>query len=245
MFSIGQAVVGLRSMVIAAAAVAGLASNASAGMTELRSTPHSTEQNQGQIFSHTYGGTFVPSGDGFSNGAITISRVNDLYDSDWTGKHISLDAVASFSRSEQSLGLLYGHTGGTYQSLFSVNQFGYLPSHSTSLDVGSNDYRFTLDNGGTHLRSSSLASENGTGDQLITYRVNGLRDGKSTYMLFWEDTPVAQSDHDYNDLVVKAQFSGPGGPSAVPLPPAAYMGLMMLAMLGGTVYMKRRKLRMV
>lgn len=230
---------------VAAAALLGLAAGvrpASAGLTELHATPYAEEQSQAQILSHTYGGTFVATGNGFSNGVVTASRIDDLSDVAWKGTQVSLTPIASFAGSSETLGLLAGTKGGSYQSLFSVNQFGYQTGASTTtLDLFGKDARFSLTNSATALRSSSMASDNGTGDQSITYKIDGVgTKGDSTYLMFWEDSPLSISDRDYNDLVVQAKFAGNGGPHAVPLPPAAAMGLLVM---GGAVVVRKWKQR--
>jgi hypothetical protein len=244
--TIGTKTRGLRTLAVAAAAAVlaavGGATPAHAGLTPLSATPYPTEQGQAQIFANTYGGTFVANGSGFTNGSVTATRVDDQRDVAWTGGKLSLTPVAAFSGSNQALGLMAGTSGGSYQSLFSVNQFGYLSgASSTQLDLTGQTFRFALDNGATNLRTTSLASDNGSGDQLVTYKIDGVGNkGTSTYMLFWEDAPLAVSDRDYNDLVVKATFDGKGGPQAVPLPPAVAMGLLVM---GGTVAVRKWKQR--
>jgi hypothetical protein len=225
-------------VILAGAASLAVASQTRAGLTETRSIPHNTEAGAAQIFSHTFGGSFADTGSGFSNGAITATRVDDTKDNVWSG-HLTLTPVASFAGSSQSLGMMQGGGGnGLFHTLLGVDQFGYLNTASTTVD--STKFRFVLDSPGTQLRSSSLASENASGDQLVTYKINGLGDGKSHYMLFWEDTPVSRSDRDYNDLVVSATVDGRGGPIAVPLPPSAYLGGAMLVGAGILAMRKRR-----
>lgn len=253
MFSFRNTIAGLRTLTLgtaaAFAAVAATgASPARAGLTPVLPTPHAAEQSHHQILSNLYGGGFTLTGGGsFTNGGVTATRVNDLNDVAWTGGKLTLNPVASFSRSEQSLGLMVGKAGDSgYQSLFSVDQFGFLPGSPTTIDMGGGHWRFSLDNGATQLRSLSTAGENlfaGAGDQLVTYKIDGLGDGKSRYLLFWEDTPVAKGDRDYNDLVVEATFAGRGGPTAVPLPPAALVGLLGLGMAGAVAKWKKRKAR--
>ena len=241
MFSFRNTFVSLRTFALGALALAG-AAPAQGALTQLRTTPHASEQNQAQIFSHTFGGSCAASGSGFTNGAVTATRIDDLSDVAWSGGKLTVTPIASFAGSSATLGLLSGKSGGSYQSLFTVNQFGYVPSPaSTTIDLAGKPFRFTLDNGGTNLRSSSLASENATGDQLITYRIDGLGDCKSRYLLFWEDVPVSDSDRDYNDLVVAATFNGRGGPVAVPLPPAALAGGAVMAGAAMLMYWKRRQ----
>jgi hypothetical protein len=240
MFSFLRNRVGIGSMVLSAAAMVGV-SSAHAGLTDIRALPHDSEVGPSQVLEHLYGGSFGVSGSNFTNGTITATRVDDNKDNVWFG-NITLKPVASFAVSSQSLGSMAGSSGsGGYQSLFDVNQFGYLNT-AASTNVSGDKYRFVLDSPGTGLRSLSSAGDNATGDQLITYKVNGLGDGKSHYLLFWEDTASARSDHDYNDLVVAATVNGKGGPVAVPLPPAAVAGGALMAGAGLLTMWKRRKM---
>jgi hypothetical protein len=232
----------LRTLAVAAAAALGAVAGsrpAVAGLTPLAATPSGTEQSQAQILSHTYGGTFVATGSGFTNGVVTASRVDDKADAAWAGGRVSLTPVAMFAGSNQTLGMSVGTKGGSYQSLFSANQFGYLPAASTDVDLGGKDVRFTLTSASL-FRASSLAADNPAGDQLISYKIDGLGGKDNTYLMFWEDVPLANSDRDYNDLVVQAKFAGGGGPHAVPLPPAVAMGLLVM---GGTVAARKWKQR--
>lgn len=217
------------------------ASSASAGLTPVSPTPHATEASAAQILSHRYGGTFSESGSGFTNGVVTATRIDDLNDVAWMGDRMTLNAIASFSRSEQSVGLLLGKSGGGYEHLFTVNEFGYLPNSPLTIDTSGQHFRFVLDNAGTSLRSSSLAAENSSGDQLVTYRIDGIDKGTSRYVLFWEDVPVGQGDQDYNDLVVEAAFAGNGGPTAVPLPPAVFGGAALMGAIALKKYLNKRR----
>jgi hypothetical protein len=238
MFSFRSTCLSLGAAVLGTAAL--FASSANAGLTQTRTAPHNTEAGAAQILSQTYGGSFAASGSGFTNGAITATRVDDSKDNVWIGK-VTLTPVASFALSEEKLSLMHGVSGsGSTQSLFDVNQYGYLNAASQTIN-SSDKFRFVLDAPATTLRASSLATDNLTGDQLVTYKINGIGDGKSHYMLFWEDTPVGTSDRDYNDFVLKATVSGGGGPVAVPLPPSAYVGGATLIGVSLLSFWKRRR----
>jgi hypothetical protein len=228
----------VRSTVLAAIVALG-GTQAHAGLTQVRTTPHATEQGIAQILGQQYGGSFAISGNGFTNGLVTATRIDDNIDGLWTGGLVNFTPVASFSRSEQSLGLkLLGGSNG--QNLFTINQFGYLDPTTTTIDLGGDVWKLTLDNSTTNLRSASMS--NPGGDQLVTYRINGLGDKGNTFLMFWEDTPANEGDADYNDLVVQAQFLGAGGPAAaVPLPPAALIGMVTLGGAGMYSAWKRRK----
>ena len=70
---------------------------------------------------------------------------------------------------------------------------------------------------------------------MVSYRLTGPS-GLTKYVLFFEDLGTgANSDWDYNDLVVEITAR----PSMIPLPPAVWSGLAMLA-CGGLVHARRR-----
>ncbi|HEX8915489.1 MAG TPA: hypothetical protein VF796_24260 [Humisphaera sp.] len=234
-----------RTIVRSAAAIAlslAAGSQARAALTEVRSTPHASEQGFAQILGNQYGGSFAATANGFTNGAVTATRVDDGVDRLWTGGLVTFTPVASFSRSEQSLGLSLA-TGSGYEHLFSVNSFGYVGASPVTVDLGKNVWDLTLDNSASGLRTRS-AGPSAADDQMVTYKINGAGGKGNTFLLFWEDTPLATSDKDYNDLVVQAKFAGAGGPAAVPLPPAVAVGGLTLLGAAGFSAWKRRKARL-
>src|SRR5690606_5804547 len=140
-------------------------------------------------------------------------------------------AQARFAAFEQlAVGYSLGADGGAFQSLFNVGGSGFNVSGSSStVDLSGTDFRWKLL--GENGSFSSKDSENVDGlDHLVTYRIDGLNDGATTWLLFWEDLNLdgadnvdgSPSDRDFNDLVVEIKTV------PIPLPMAAVSGLGML-----------------
>ena len=73
----------------------------------------------------------------------------------------------------------------------------------------------------------------------MTYLLTGEGITDTTYVLFWEDkTKQQRSDFDFNDLAVEVKLTNP---VIVPLPAAAWSGLIALA--GGALVTGYRKSR--
>ncbi|MDB5296174.1 MAG: hypothetical protein JWO31_2157 [Phycisphaerales bacterium] len=248
MFSFRHAFAGLRTLALGTAAFAAAtfasAAPARAGLTTVMPETDASEQGHADIMAHQYGGAFAAlANGGYTNGTVTATRVDDAKDTVWYGGSVKVDSVASFARSNQTFGLTLNDGSGTAHDLFSTNAFGYAAAGSSAqISLGSSPWQFTLDNGATLMKTSSLAAANGSAwDQMVTYKVDGLADGRSTYLMFWEDSSLATGDRDYNDFVAQASFSGAGGPTAVPLPPAAWAGLTTMAGALAVTAWKKRK----
>jgi hypothetical protein len=233
-------------------------SAAYAGPTVVRTAPAS-ELGAAGILSHVYGGSFSASANGFTNGSITATRVNDdsasgaflaalgpsggdVNDSIWTGSRFEARTLAKFSLNSQSFGTLAGESGGLFESLLDASGFGVDVSGAGSIDLTGQTFRWGRSGStGTH---SSLDSDNLDGrDHLVTYRIDGLGDlNESVWALFWEDLDKTatvgkyRSYADYNDLVVELRGLAPDA-TPVPLPPAIVPGL---AILGVMAYRRRR-----
>jgi len=222
------------------------AGNAKAGYTTINAPNYGNggEASQAEILSHTYGGTFAANGVNFSNGSTTAYRIDDNFDGLMPFDIKSSRAIASFA--DLSQGLAYGSLNNEHQ-LFTVSGKGYNVSGGT----GAVDLPFLtqLIRTGKGEDFSSLQSANSDGkDHLVTYLlVNdevrpAIAKGKGpelTFVLFWEDLSKAKhSDFDFNDLAVEIKASCP---VVVPLPAAAWSGLMTLA--GGAVAAGYRKAR--
>lgn len=225
-----------------AAAAASLfgATAAHAGVTHINAG-YASEDGINQILAHQYGGVFGASGDNWSNGSVTATRVNDDSDQIWSTGFVAAEAVARFAGYSQSFGIFSGASGGSFAKLFDVSGFGYgVSGAATELSLGS---IYRLARAGDAAVANSHASENGGGaDHMVTYQINGLNDHTSTYMVFFEDG----GDGDFNDLSVQlktAAVQGPPNGQAVPLPAAAWMGLSTLAgggIVGGARRIRRR-----
>src|SRR5690606_3820361 len=92
-------------VVAAAACLAIVASSSNAATTPVLS-PYPGEASHLQIFNHTYGGGFVASGDGYTNGTITITRVDDNDDQIYDAGTYSARAIAAFSSQFHQFGVL-------------------------------------------------------------------------------------------------------------------------------------------
>ena len=92
MFSFLPSVRSIRSLACGAVALLA-ASSAQAGLTTVAPTPHATEATTAQILSYQYGGTFSSLGNGFTNGSVTVTRIDDLNDVAWKGDLMTLTAA--------------------------------------------------------------------------------------------------------------------------------------------------------
>jgi len=207
---------------------------AEASFTSIQS-PWPGEASQGQILSHTYGGTFVQNGLDYTNGNITAVRVDDAFDQVFHFDIASIKTIAKFSGGSQ--GLAYGTLDNEHQ-LFNVTGNHYAVGGSTGhLDMPGS---FSLIRTGTGQDYSSDASVNPDGaDHLVTYLLQGAKNSHPTYVMFWEDQTFKKSDLDFNDFAVEVKSSCP---VVVPLPAATWSGL---ATLGGSAlvagYRKARR----
>jgi hypothetical protein len=245
---------GLRLSKVAAfcgISLAGFAS-ASAGTTTIH-TPPIDELSQSQILSGIYGGTFASSGDNFTNGTLSALRVDDYLsingimqlvtgapgaaaDQVWANGIVSAVAEARYAAYEQSFGMIAGASGGSYEALFSVTGTGFGVSGQTSapLDLTGETFRWAR-SGDNGVHSSRNRDNLDHLDHMVTYQIEGLNDGYTTWMLFFEDKNniwfgrnAQCSDRDFNDLAIEIKA---WSPQAVPLPAAAWMAL---STLGGT-----------
>jgi len=223
--------------------IAVASSDVRAGFTPINfshSPRNSREATHEQILEHTYGGDFTADGVNFSNGSVTVTRIDDSADQTWTQQASSARAVAAFAKHKQAFGYFQGDSGGSFNKLFEVsgNQFDVDGSVTDSRLDGS--IRFGR-NENIGRAFSSLAAENRDGkDHLVSYKVSGPDNLQApTYLLFWEDKWGKNSDFDFNDLVV--EVSTAGQPLLIPLPPAAWSGIAGLAMLGLLTASKRAR----
>jgi hypothetical protein len=225
-----------------AGAIALSATPASAGLTGVQNPVHG-EHSHEQILENVYGGDFVATTGGYTNGTISVSRLDDEGDAfslastggdeTLTGGDFSAHAVARFSGYSQSFGVT---TGDGFANLFDVSGFGYDVTGGT--DSAGLDGSWNWARSGETGTHTSLAGLNeDVRDHLVSYEVTGLTQSGQTWLLFWEDLTLTaglskeRSTADFNDLVVEVR-SGDSGPVAVPLPPALIPGLAMLAGLG-------------
>jgi hypothetical protein len=220
---------------------------ASAGLTTVRS-PINGEHSHEQILENVYGGDFVLTSSGFTNGTITVTRADDpdpssdafslastASDDATIGDSFSARAVAKFSGYTQSFGV---EGGGGFANLFDVSGFGYNVTGGISGTSLSGPWNFAR-SGETGTHASVVGLNEDLRDHLISYEISGLDTTQNTWLLFWEDLTLTaglskeRSTADFNDLVVEVRSGEINGPVAVPLPPALIPGLAMLAGLGG------------
>jgi hypothetical protein len=235
----------LRTAALAGAMASFTAASASASFTTVKASKPS-EMGIEQILEGTYGGNFTASGNNFSNGAITATRINDDLDQVWTGGTFDIEAKAKFSGYTQSLGYV-GHPGnGPITNLLNVTGFGLAASGSLSHVVIGEDFCFTRD-GDSGLQMSELSENSDGRDHMVSFAIQGLSNNL-TYLLFFEDMNLTQSTWanrsvaDYNDLVVQVSRSTPSQSAiAAPLPPAILTGGLLLA--GNAIFAVGRKVK--
>lgn len=229
------------------------AASAVAGFTTI-SPPPAGELSHQQILDGVYGAGFSPSGVDFVNAGlgITATRVDDFSvagsppagplnvatgapgsatDQVWSDGVATAVAEAKYAVDDQSFGYWPGASGGSYTPLFNVTGNGFLVSGSAVQNFAGTQWRWGRGNNpsGPH---SSLPSDNHDGlDHLVTYRITGLSNAFTVWLLFFEDRNIPafpdgpDSDRDFNDLVVQIR--------AVPAPIAAGLGLIGLAGVAG------------
>jgi hypothetical protein len=214
---------------VAALGMSLLASIVHAGYTPVKT--NLDETNAADIFTSLYGGSFTQTGVDFTNGSVTAQRVDDGHDQLWTGD-FRATILGRFSGYSQEFGVA---AGKQFQELMSAQGIGFNNTpHSTEISVFNEPFLRSGDSG----TQSSLVSGNKDGrDHLITYQVHS-NDSRS-WLLFWEDlndSPTitkGRSASDFNDLVVllrAADDSNTPPAPAVPLPPAAYVGVVTMGL---------------
>jgi len=250
----------VKAAAFAAVSVGALAS-AQAGYTTVKTVAN--EASHEQILEHMYGGNFSKSGVNFSNGTISAKRIDDSIpgpdgildatkgqpgdaaDQVWKNGKFVATAEARYAAYTQSFGFLLGETGNTYTNLFNVSGTGFNVTGGTvgEIDLLGETFRWGRD--GTNGKHSSLNSDNLDGlDHLATYKIDGLEDGKTTWLLCWEDLNKRSKDNvhgykldsDFNDLVVEVKAT------AIPIPAAALPALGMLAGLGAIKAARRKRM---
>jgi hypothetical protein len=101
-----------------------------------------------------------------------------------------------------------GQAGITYTQIFAGGDSSTV-NNTKSLSIPGGQFGFYLEFQGTYFYS--VASKNAGGyDQLVTYQgpfggvttVGGQLWNQNSYLLAWEDLPYANSDKDYNDMVL-------------------------------------------
>ncbi|HTL28576.1 MAG TPA: hypothetical protein VL282_05130 [Tepidisphaeraceae bacterium] len=234
---------------LAVAALVGLGvSNAKANFTTCKPPP-AGEASQMDILNHAYGANFHKVGDDYYDGTLTAKRVDDnmtftgpmslntgligdATDQSWCANAFHAKTLAAFSYNTQQFGCM---DSGGYHGLFDVSGFGYDASGEATHNMNGATFNFArTGNSGTQ---SSLTSFNSDArDHVVTFEISGLAGQDCPiWVLFWEDLnltsdlPLKRSWADYNDLCVQITKCDV---AAVPLPPAAWAGLVTMAGMG-------------
>ncbi|MFQ5430293.1 MAG: PEP-CTERM sorting domain-containing protein [Phycisphaerae bacterium] len=232
-----------RVAVIAMCAAVGLMlapASAMAGTYTAFNPPSLPEPPQEDILGTIYGGTFVPSGVDFTNGAITARRVFDQTvpnlpidiitgtptdaDQIWTDGTAEITAQAMFALFPQSFGWNGGGLGTTYTELLTDADIGGAP---VNLMV-TGDFLWGINPGSPDMWWSLESNNSDNADHLLTYQIDGLGVSETVWLLFWEDQPFGASDLDYNDFVIELR--------AIPEP-----ATLLLLSLGGLLVARRRR----
>jgi hypothetical protein len=231
----------IKTAALSAAFATFTASAAHAGLTTVKA-PHNGELGIEQILENTYGGNFSASGNDFSNGTISATRIDDSVDQEWSAGTYDICAKAKFSGYTQTLGVI-SHGDNTIQNLFTSGGFGLGCTGTASNVVLGDTFCFSRD--GDSGLDMSEDNENSDGrDHMVTFKINGLSNDP-TYLLFFEDLNLTgntwgnRSYADFNDLVVQVSRLDGQSPAAAPLPAAFIPGMLLLA--GNGVYGMVRK----
>ncbi len=185
--------------------------------------PATGEKTHAQILGDIFGGTFLPSGNDYSNGSVTVSRVDDDLDKSYNFVSWSATAHAVWAKAWQMF--------GTSDAGSLLNVEGKGPNATGSLSNVAGDGSVVFGRFGDESFTSNVFTDptlNGDGlDHVVTYTYSTPNGPSNSYLLFFEDLldGAPRHDFDYNDLVV--EVSG-----VVPEPTSlALMGLGGLAML--------------
>jgi len=146
------------------------------------------------------------------NGLPGGSTTDQIWDDGFT----FAKAEAKFAAFTQEFGY---DAGSGYTKLFDVIGSGYAVSGTGAVNLSGEVWKWVR--GGTNGLHYSKDGDNADGaNHLVTYKVDGLGDGYTTWVLFWEDKNVGDpgADWDFNDMVIEVK--------AVPLPGAALLGVL-------------------
>jgi len=204
-----------------------LAMPALAGTTTVLDPPVSGgEFTIEQVLESHYGGDFTVNGLDFVNGGaggnINVTRWDDVLapmnslsvvspvqgseaDQFWHNGNFSASAVARFSSASQQIGF---DRGNGFELLFDVAGLGMAATGSGAVDLSNDTWRWVrrAAEGDTPYYSENSANPDGL-DHMVSYRVTGLENGASGWLLCFEDLPgeTPGSDRDFNDMVVEIQ----------------------------------------
>lgn len=225
------------------------AAEAQAALTNVgKSKKKKGEATHEQVLERRYGGDFVKNGSNYSNGTISVTRVDDSADTSFSGKIKGAQVIGRFSSKKQSFGVVADD--GKYQKLIKkvkgkkFDASGAVDMETARIEGGRDaDSSVVFARGGTGKKKGMAADPSmnkGGKDYLVTYTVSGgdIQAG-STTLLFWEDNTSRKSDFDFNDLILEISTE----PLLIPLPAAAWSGLTGLIGLGAFAGFKRMRRR--
>ena len=190
--------------------------------------PDVGQKSHEEILEEIYGGDFIQNGNDFSNGVVSITRVDDDLDQTYDIGGWSARALARWAAATQAFGTTAGGP------LFSVTGGNGDPiGGSISSQPGGSDIAFSRF--GTDSNTTNVSTDPDLNpadrDHIVTYQVTILQPQQpasrvalpplfdATLLLFVEDSAVGSpnEDFDFNDLVIELTTSPVPEPSSIAL----------------------------
>lgn len=160
---------------------------------------------------------------GYDAGAGYVERIDSIPASQVRVTNTSLFTGAQSNNYSDSFTTVGGWTS---LNLTAGTLFAFVLSDTTVTN------RWTSNNGGTGVGSTSYANSGNRDDHMVAFRASPTR-----YIIAWEDRPLSGADLDYNDLVLEVNWVAP-----VPLPAALPLLLSGLVGFAGLARARRRVL---
>lgn len=225
------------------------------GYTEVGTGEHTI----GELLEGIYlGNTFVGSGEVtgtawtvYTSDSMTATRLHDYdpviagsvnmltgtpdyMDQTWTDGIAIATARAVFAGYTQKFG--YNQDGGGYTNWFDVTSASTFDFINVASDPQTFSPTWEWARWGNHPTDPWFSGENTDGkDHMITYLITGggYDDGKTTWLLFWDDQVACSTDRDFNDLAIEIHAV-----LAVPAPGAMVLGGIGVSFVG---WLRRRR----